>query len=312
MWGKEKVKENIEIVEGMLLRDGESYDIKVRDYLKRDDETIRRTKPKSTWLSKSLNTQNGTKELKEILETNENIIDYPKPLELINKLLSLIEDDSIVLDFFSGSGTTAQAVIEFNKKNEKKTKFILVQLPEKTGRNDYLTIADIGKERIRRTIKKVKEEFSKDVNETPLFPKENHKNDLGFKVFEYTRSNYKQWKPVEEETINEVATLFDDLSNPLIEGWKKESLISEILLLEGFPLTSKLTYLDEIPQNEVYRVSAPGFCEHDLYICLDADIHPGTIESLQFEKDDILICLDSALTDELKARLQDQFNVHVI
>ena len=147
---------------------------------------------------------------------------------------------------------------------------------------------------------------------TPLLPQEELDFDLGFKVCKYDRSNFKSWKPVEEKTIDNMAALFDDLSSPLIEGWKKEDLISEILLLEGFPLTSQLTYQEEITRNEVTQVSAPGFCEHQLYVCLDEAIHPSTIDLLTMKKDDIFICLDSALTDELKARVQDQFNVHVI
>lgn len=197
-------------------------------------------------------------------------------------------------------------------------KFILVQLPEKTTANSearkigYETISEIGRERIKRAIQRINKKIDEDLENTPLLPKEILENDIGFRVFEYNRSNFKCWKPIDEENINEVVTLFDDLSNPLIEGWKKEDLLTEILLLEGLPLTSKLVYLDELTHNEVYRVSAPGFCAHELVICLDNAMHPATLDLLELGQDDILVCLDSALTDELKARLQDQFNVHVI
>ena len=136
--------------------------------------------------------------------------------------------------------------------------------------------------------------------------------DLGFKVFEYSRSNFKQWKPLQEEKPDALTPLFDNLSNPLIQSWKKEDLLSEVLLMEGFPLTSKVTYLENLLKNQVYQVTAPDFCEHDLFVCLDETLQLATIDLLKMEKEDIFICLDSALSDELKARLQDQFNVHVI
>jgi len=102
------------------------------------------------------------------------------------------------------------------------------------------------------------------------------------------------------------------MNDTLKLNWKKENLISELLLLEGFPLTSFVTYLEDHLKNEVYRVSAPDWCAHDLYICLDETIDPTTVSLLTMQKEDIFICLDSALSDELKARLQDRFNVHVI
>lgn len=117
---------------------------------------------------------------------------------------------------------------------------------------------------------------------------------------------------MEEGDAETLAPLFENFSDPLISGWKKENLMSEILLLEGFPLTSKVTYQEALLQNEFYQVSAPGFCDHDLFVCLDPALDPLTIKLLTLAKEDILICLDTALTDELKSAVQDKFNVHVI
>ena len=312
MWGKRKVLDSIDLIEGYPLRDGQRYDIRIRDYLNKHEDRIRDSKPKSVWLDGELNTQNGTTELKKILGTNENLIDFPKPVFLINKILNLIEDDSIVLDFFSGSATTAQAILELNYQNNRNNRFVLIQIPEVTGRDDYQTIAEIGKERIRKVIRLIKEDYAKRNLQTPLFPNDESQTTLGFKVFKYNRSNFKQWKPTQEDSVEALTPLFDNLSDPLIQGWKKENLLTEILLLEGFPLTSKITYLEDHLKNEVYCVSAPGFCAHDLFVCLDETIHPATVELLTMEKEDIFVCLDSALSDELKARVQDQFNVHII
>jgi len=199
-----------------------------------------------------------------------------------------------------------------NTQNDINVNFIMIQIPEKSDNCTYPTISEISKERIRKASKKISENINKEKKETPLLSDREIVFDIGFKVYNYTRSNFKHWKPKEEENIDEVASLFDDLSNPLIDSWKKEDLLTEILLLEGFPLTSQISYLEEMLQNEVYRASAPNFCDHKLFVCLDVAIQPNTIDLLEMDKDDIFICLDSALTDELKARVKDKFNVHII
>jgi hypothetical protein len=188
----------------------------------------------------------------------------------------------------------------------------MIQIPEATSPNSearnqgYDTISAIGKERIRKVVKKIQNESDKQL------PLGNTKKDLGVKVLRYTSSNFKQWQPIEARNPETLSSLFDNMSDPLIQGWKKEDLLTEILLLEGFPLTSKITYLEDLLQNQVYCVNAPDFCAHDLFVCLDEFIQPDTVKLLTMEKEDIFICLDSALSDELKARVQDQFNVHVI
>ena len=125
-------------------------------------EKYRKTtyKPKSIWNDNSFLTETGTVELREL--GLENIFDFPKPVALEKQILNLsIQDDDIVLDFFGGSATTAQAVLELNKEDGGNRKFILVQLPEKCDEESeaykagYKTIADISKERIRRVIRKL-------------------------------------------------------------------------------------------------------------------------------------------------------------
>ncbi|MDX9863279.1 MAG: site-specific DNA-methyltransferase [Anaerolineaceae bacterium] len=239
---------------------------------------------------------------------------YSKPYQLIQWLISIIgiSHNDIVLDFFAGSCTTSDAVIRESRKTKSKIRFIVVQLPEKIDTSPYQSIADIGKERIRRVIKNIASQRNEDAAKTPLLQIDHPQLDLGFKVYKYTRSNFKQWKPLEEEKVQDLAPLFDNLSDPLVEGWMKQDLLSEILLLEGFPLTSQVVFQEDLLQNQVYRVSAPEFCAHCLLVCLDEIIQPGTADLLALQKEDIFVCLDSALSDELKARLQDKFNVHVI
>ena len=270
--------------------------------------------PLTVWTYEEVgHNQDARKETKELF-AGEAVFDYPKPVKYIRRMLDIgaNKNNSIVLDFFAGSATTAHAVLEKNIKDHTNIKFIMVQLPEKTNLNNYSTVADIGKERIRRVIKSIETTNSEEASKTPLLQNEQTNLDLGFKVFKYSRSNYKQWKPLQEESAESLTPLFDNLSDPLVQGWKKEDLLSEVLLMEGFPLTSKVSFLEDLLKNQVYRISAPDFCAHDLFVCLDETVQPVTIDLLTMEKEDIFICLDSALSDELKARVQDKFNVHVI
>jgi len=255
--------------------------------------------------------QSGKKEIQELLRNVE--FPYPKPVSLLKRIIQIsTKKKDIVIDFFSGSSTTAHAVLYQNLEDNSDRKFIMIQLPEKTSEGILNSITEIGKERIRKVIQKIEEEMLLNDAKTPLFSSNKSRIDLGFKSYKYTNSNFKQWKPLLDSNIETLTPHFDTLNESLVQGWKKEDLLSEILLMEGFPLTSKPTCLEDLLQNQVYRVSAPDFCAHNLFVCLDEAIQPTTVNLLTMEKEDIFICLDSALSDELKAQVQDKFNVHVI
>ena len=309
-WTLESIQQKINT--GEIIFNEDQTKIIRKIYLKNQEGRT----PENIWDSETYGTtRNANAEIKELF--GDFVFDTPKPTALLMKMMDLFngEADYLVLDFFAGSASTAHAVIRMNLKDNGKRKFIMVQFPQSLEKQSIAykaglsNICEIGKERVRRVIKN---ENSKVAEKTPLLQDDQPQVDLGFKVFQYTRSNFKQWRPLEEENAEALTPLFDNLSDPLVQGWKKEDLLSEILLLEGFPLTSKVTYLEDHLKNEVYRVSAPDFCAHDLFVCLDETIHPATVELLTMDKGDIFVCLDSALSDELKARVQDQFNVHVI
>lgn len=136
-------------------------------------DTVRTVKAKSVWIDSRYDTAAGARDMAalDIMETFQN----PKPVAFIEDILRLgAHADGLILDFFAGSGTTAQAVLELNAKDGGHRKFILVQLPEPTGREDYPTIADITKERVRRVIKKLG-------------------TDDGFRVFKLAESNFTAW-----------------------------------------------------------------------------------------------------------------------
>ncbi|MGD0231069.1 MAG: site-specific DNA-methyltransferase, partial [Syntrophorhabdales bacterium] len=171
-----------------------------------------------THLDAGLN-QEAAKELRDIL--GEQVLDYPKPVSLIRGLCSIsTRHQDIVLDFFAGSGTTAQAVLEQNKRDGGSRKFILVQLPEPTGREDYPTIAEITKERLRRAGKKIKEE-------NPMFV-----GDLGFRVFKLDSTNIRAWEP---DRDNLDRTLLDSVDH-LRADRTEADILYELLLKLGLDL----------------------------------------------------------------------------
>lgn len=157
--------------------------------------------------------------------------DFPKPVSLIQKLIKITgtKGDDIVMDFFSGSGTTADAVLRSNFADGENRRFIMVQLPEQLSEKDvafkdgYKTIPEIAEERICRAGDKI-------VEENPLLA---DKLDIGFKVFELSKSNIKKWN-AEPKDLNEQ---FELLANNFEEGSKSIDVVYEIMLKQGLDLT---------------------------------------------------------------------------
>lgn len=240
----------------------------------------------------------SSKEMEEL----EIPFDYPKPVELIKHILKISKTDGedIVLDFFAGSGTAAHAVLEQNKEDGGKRKFILVQLPEVTSvegeayKSGYKTIADIAKERIRRVIK------GYGGNPQPI--------NAGFKVFKLSESNYPEnafeFDPEKSEEENKKAFV-DYLGKTkqikLLDDTKDIDIVYENIVKEGFSLNSKISE-QKIGKNNVYLVVDE---EWQLLVCLDNKIDEKTISELTGKdyKGKTFICLDSALNDTAKANL---------
>ena len=187
-----------------------------------------------------LNTE-ATKYMQEIMDGK--IFEYSKPLSLNRILVEQImsSTNDIILDFFAGSSTTAHAVLALNKEDAGNRKFIMVQLPEKCDEKTeaykagYKTIAEIGKERIRRVIKKIKKEQEGKLD----FGGNAGKQDLGFKVFKLQESNFKIWRSrieTEEELVGQLKLHLE----PLDERAKTENVLYELLLKSGIPLTAKI------------------------------------------------------------------------
>ena len=195
----------------------------------------------------------GSYDLKKLFTDSARIFNNPKPVRFLHYFLPLLlKDNDSILDFFSGSCPTANAVIDLNKQVIGNRKFICVQLPEKCDENSeaykagYKTIAEIGKERICRVIKKIKNDELKIENEKGknLFEEANTNNlDLGFKVFKLQESNFKIWRTKianEEQLVEQLQQHLESLD----ENAKTEDILYELLLKSGVPLTAKIEEKD--------------------------------------------------------------------
>ncbi len=288
MWGRKKVEKDINLIEAKLIERRNEFDIFVRDYLERGEKE-RERKYKTLWDEKEFNTQSGTQEVKALIESDA--MSYPKPSALLRNIVSMGSNtDEIVLDFFAGSGTTAQAVLELNRQDDVDRKFILVQLPEPTKREDFLTVADITKERVRRVIKKLDEA---EAGQLPL----NGKQDRGFRVFKLAESNFKGWQAQIPRDSAALAHQLEMHIEHLREGRSSEDILYEILLKSGFPLTVPVETLDQAGK-PVYSVAGGG-----MLICLEKALTIETIRALAALKPARVVCLDAGFggDDALKA-----------
>ena len=250
--------------------------------------------------------QEATKELNELMAVGD-IFDNPKPTRLMKRMLQLTTnagDHETILDFFAGSGTVAQAVLALNREDGGNRRFIMVQLPEPTSDDSsarkagYETIADIGKERIRRVIARMRQErqgqLPLDTRETP--------EDLGFKVFKLAPSNLHPWHGVEEDAPDAYAQQMELFRDPLVDGWQVENVIYEVALKEGYGLNCRIETVAAVTGNTVHRVTDPDK-EQSFCICLDNQIDLANLNGLNLSRDDTFVCRDVALDDEVAANL---------
>ena len=265
MWGKEKCSAEIERLVARRIERREEFDIFVKDYLNRDG-VARTRKFKTIWDDKQINNQVGTQEVKALL--GGEIMSFPKScayLKMICQLGSL--KDSIVMDFFSGSATTAQAVMQLNADDGGHRKFIMIQLPEHTNekseafRTGYYSICDIGKERIRRAGKKIKEE-------SPLTTQE---LDIGFRVFKLDSSN-----------MNDVYYSAGEYSQDLLSAMESNvkadrtdlDLLFGCLLDWGLPLS--MPYKSE----QIDGCTVHTYNDGDLIACFNENIPDSVIKQI--------------------------------
>jgi adenine-specific DNA-methyltransferase len=254
--------------------------------------------PRTIWNYTDVgHTQEATRELLEYISSGG--FNSPKPSRLLKRIIQISSSSNsqdIIFDFFAGSGTTAQAVLELNKEDGGNRRFLLAQIPEKTDEDSevfkagYKTIADICKERIRRVSTKLKKDIEK---KSELFEKE--KLDLGFKAYSLEPSNFKIWRTDvidSEEDLKRQMNAFVDPARKHIEA---EDIAWEILLKSGYELTTKFEKID-IAGLPVFSIAGG-----ELLLALE-NITQKAIDSIIERKPKKVIALDRlfAGNDQLK------------
>lgn len=293
----------------------------------RPDEAAAKTTPVSTWidtrgyganvdgedapvvLTAGMN-QEGTKELRELF--GAQVMEYPKPQSLLRTLVRLAtRENDLVLDFFAGSCTTAHAVWEVNREDGGARRFVMVQLPEPTDESStakqagYSTIAAIGKDRLCRAAKRLTAESGSSID----FEGRDASEDLGFRVFKLTSSNFKIWSgdeaPKDAEALGKQLRLFADHVD---HQRSQQDILYELILKADLPLTTKID-TKTVAGQPVFSI-ADGM----LLICLANPITQECLRGMIALNPQRVICLDPAFkgNDQLKTNTVLEMKSHGI
>jgi adenine-specific DNA-methyltransferase len=272
--------------------------------------------PHTLWTAEEVGTNDSAKRALIELFSGKAVYETPKPVELLRRIITIGSSPSEsdwVLDFFAGSCTTAHAVLEQNAADGGNRHFMMIQLPEPTPKGSdarkagFVTVADIGKERIRLAAKAIASEYGSQlkVKET------SSPHDFGFKTFKLAESNYKQWKGVGERTPEGFAREMKEQIDSLVKGWKEENVVYEVALKEGYALGSRIELLNSFKANRVWKVVDS---ESDLFffVCLDDEIRPPFLRQLNIDKQTVFVCRESAINDTIAANLVLQCRLKTI
>lgn len=282
-WGKETAAKSLPELYGKKV--GDKYNIYQKDYLESEDGA-RRVRPKSVLSGASYSTDVSTKEYRSIMGK----IDFnnPKSTTLLSDLIIYAtqpDEEALIMDFFSGSGTTAHAMFKANAEENGNRRFIMVQLPEQTDvksdayKSGYKTICDIGEERIRRAGKKIKEESP--LTTTDL--------DIGFRVFKVDSTNMEDvyYRPADYNQGQ--MELFADNIKP---DRTPEDLLFQVMLDLGILLSSDIQET-EIAGKKVFSV-ADGY----LIACFDKDVTEETVKAIAQKQPVYAVFRDSSMASD--------------
>lgn len=236
--------------------------LRVKDYWNERDNEGKRID--TLWNDIAQNTA-GSGELEKLMKAS-NIFDNPKPTELVTRCLKISHSDATILDFFSGSATTAHAVMQLNAEDGGKRKFIMVQLPEATDEKSdtykagYKNICEIGKERIRRAGDKIKAEAGDKAKDL----------DIGFKVFKLDSSNLQKWNPQPENIVENIQLFADNF----LPDRSEQDVLYEIILKMGLDLSCPIEEVETAGET-IYIIG-----DGALMICLGEDITTAVADQM--------------------------------
>lgn len=282
-WEKERFDDAYKNNKAIIRKDrADNWQVEYKIYLNGDDDE--RTKVPRSLLTELERNSEGRGQLREALG-DDGVFNNPKPTGLVKYFSELsTHENDIILDFFAGSGTTAQAVLELNKADGGNRKFILVQLPEKTENAEFPTIAHITRERVRRVIAKMNAADSAKLDLTT-----GDKQDRGFKAFRLAASNFKIWQGAEGAGDDDALSAQLDLfAENLLPEASPESVLFEILLKSGYDLNA--------PREEILVAgqAVSSIAGGQLLICLERNISRETLQGMIRLDPAGVVCLDEA------------------
>jgi adenine-specific DNA-methyltransferase len=258
-------------------------------------------KAKTLWFHKDVGSNDtANREIKALFEGDDSLFSFPKPTSLIGRMIQLgaSDPDSIVLDFFAGSGSTAHAVLASNRKDGGNRKFIAVQLPEPTGRADFKTIADVTKERVRRAIKSANDERADKLQFDAA-----SKSAEGFRVFKLSESNFSAWNSGQSKNDTELGQQLALHIDHVLQSRDEQDVLYEVLLKSGFELTTEISTL-RLADKNVYSIGGGIFL-----VCLDRQLSLEVIRAIADLKPSRVVCLDAGFAgnDQLKVNAVQSF-----
>lgn len=293
-WGMDTAIEQKNLLVPKFMPARKVWGIMVKDYL----EGRSLVKPTSSWTFKDVNSERGSEEFIE-LGFDKRTFPKPKPIGTIERCLRLStksDKDDIILDFFSGSATTAHAVMQLNAEDGGNRRFICVQLPElcdeksEAYKAGYKNICEIGKERIRRAGKKILEENT----QVKLGDEEKKPLDIGFKVFKLDTSNLKIWDntPIADTQIDLFYKRMNDMIDSIKDDRTNMDVVYEVMLKMGVPLDVPVTYT-EINDKIAYVVG-----DMLLLICIADNITAEDIEKMADFAPAKIVCAEQGFADD--------------
>lgn len=304
VWSKDRLEEAIRNNEVVFKqqKDG-SFSVRSKQYLVDEFGKERKGKPLSLQIGPY--TQEGTSDITNLFKIN--IFGFTKPVNLLKYLFSFTinekdKEGDIILDFFSGSATTAHAVMQLNAEDGGKRKYIMVQLPELTDEKSeaykagYKNICEIGKERIRRAANKIKEEKRSKAEKEGLFANVEDTQDYGFRVYRLDSSNMKDVYYRPQDYKQESMDMFADNIKP---DRTADDLLAQVMLDWGLPLSYKIDQID-INGKQVFRVA-----QDSLLACFDTGIDEAFAKEIAKEKPLRVVFRDSGFAgDTAKINVQ--------
>ena len=306
-WKYEYEKHLIHVAEDRLYwgANGENTYPRLKKFLTEVEDGI---VPVNLWKREEVGTTDGaSKDLAVLMD--KKIFDFPKPVDLIKTMVQIASDPtSIILDFFSGSATTAHAVMQLNAEDGGNRRFIMVQLPEacdeksEAAKAGYSNICEIGKERIRRAGAKILAEAEQGSRQLKLGEEETPLPDVGFRVFKLDSSNLKTWDatpitPQEGDVIGELVNRLNSMIHRVKPDRSDLDMVFEVMLKLGVPPTYAIS---EISLNGKTAYSVGEDCL--LLVCLAEDIQPEDVEQMaEYAPAKAIISRDSFADDTAMA-----------